>query len=126
MSIRCRLPWNPAKRPDRFTRPPLPEWLDPNRWMLGASYSLKCSYNYWTKMYWAMPPWLSDDQIDEIRDIYENAEPGYHVDHIVPLKSPLVCGLHVPWNLETIPDKANLHKSNDMWPDHPNEPMRLF
>jgi hypothetical protein len=44
---------------------------------------------------------------------------SWHVDHIVPLKSELVCGLHCEANLQVIPGKANLVKSNSWWPDMP-------
>lgn len=43
----------------------------------------------------------------------------WHVDHIVPLNSPLVCGLHVHTNLQVIPASTNMDKRNLSWPDKP-------
>lgn len=43
----------------------------------------------------------------------------WHVDHIVPLKSKIVCGLHCEANLRVIPGAANMLKSNRHWPDMP-------
>lgn len=43
----------------------------------------------------------------------------WQVDHIVPLRSELVCGLHVENNLAVIPAVTNIGKSNRHWPDMP-------
>lgn len=67
----------------------------------------------------ATPPWLTDKQIKEMRDMYIEAikrtkETGikYHVDHIIPLQGKMVRGLHVPWNLQIITALKNLSKGN--------------
>ena len=55
---------------------------------------------------------------DKIVAIYEYARSlGYHVDHIVPLNSEVVCGLHVEHNLTVLPPQDNIKKSNrfDPW-----------
>jgi len=43
----------------------------------------------------------------------------WNVDHIVPLRSKLVCGLHNEHNLAVIPSIDNSRKSNKYWPDMP-------
>lgn len=45
----------------------------------------------------------------------------WHVDHIVPLKSKLVCGLHSHTNIRVIPAALNKSKSNRYWPDMPTQ-----
>lgn len=67
----------------------------------------------------ATPPWLTRKQKTEIRRLYEIAitmtkttGEQYVVDHIIPLRSDVVCGLHVPWNLRVITQEENLAKSN--------------
>lgn len=71
----------------------------------------------------AIPKWASDSGI---KAIYKQASEiskltgiKHHVDHIVPLKSKLVCGLHVENNLQVLEAKENFAKSNLFWPDMP-------
>jgi hypothetical protein len=64
----------------------------------------------------AEPKWVNKS---DIVVIYTEAEARtketgilHHVDHVVPLKHPSICGLHVPWNLQVITATENLKKSN--------------
>lgn len=65
----------------------------------------------------ATPPWAC---IESIKRVYAQAHAaGKVVDHIVPLRSKLVCGLHVPANLQLLPLIENSAKGNRHWPDMP-------
>jgi hypothetical protein len=65
----------------------------------------------------ATPEWAD---LKKIESIYEEAaRDGLSVDHIVPLKSKLVCGLHVQENLQLLPLAENIKKGNRWWPDMP-------
>ena len=58
----------------------------------------------------ATPQWVNRDDIVAIYS--EAVASGLTVDHIVPLKHPLVCGLHVPWNLQLLTHSENASKGN--------------
>ena len=67
----------------------------------------------------AMPNWLTDDDLIELKNMYKESkritnETGvmHHVDHIFPLKGEDSCGLHVPWNLRVITETDNISKGN--------------
>jgi hypothetical protein len=69
----------------------------------------------------ATPRWITAEQKLDMRKLYLHAQKltamtgeRYVVDHIVPLISPEVCGLHVPWNLRVITQDENLKKSNKL------------
>lgn len=80
---------------------------------------LACSSKYRSCKINATPTWLTEDHYSEILDfyiickmfrIYTGVE--YHVDHIIPLRGSLVCGLHVPWNLQILTSTENISKNN--------------
>lgn len=73
----------------------------------------------------ATPKWLTRKQKEEIKQLYliavtmtKTTGERYVVDHIVPLISDEVCGLHVPWNLRVITQEENLKKSNKLLANH--------
>ena len=58
----------------------------------------------------ALVPWAD---LEKISEIYSEARKlGMHVDHIIPLKHELVCGLHNEFNLQLLPPNENMAKSN--------------
>jgi hypothetical protein len=57
----------------------------------------------------AIPSWAS---LEEIAKLYSQRKVDEHVDHIYPLQSSWVCGLHVKENLQILSADENLSKSN--------------
>lgn len=72
----------------------------------------------------AFPLWARTGEIkNKIDAIYKEAKDlelfhgiAYHVDHIVPLQSNFVCGLHVPANLQPLVGSENFSKNNSFTP----------
>ena len=99
---------------------------DKQRWKSAHKSKNKDYYNTLTSLRKrrhkdATPPWLTIEQKHDIRNLYQTAMDmtritgeRYVVDHIVPLLSNEVCGLHVPWNLRVITQTENLLKSNKL------------
>jgi 5-methylcytosine-specific restriction endonuclease McrA len=74
----------------------------------------------------ACPPWVlaSSELCGMMEDVYQQAqeltkETGvmHHVDHIIPIQGPNVCGLHVPWNLQVLTASENCSKQNKVLED---------
>lgn len=66
----------------------------------------------------AQPSWANKDKIQFFYEMSAHISKisgiKHHVDHIVPLQSPLVCGLHCEYNLQVIPASENVRKSNKL------------
>lgn len=68
----------------------------------------------------AVPSWAN---LNAIKHIYRECERltketgiQHHVDHIYPLQSPYMCGLHVEANLQILTSEENHKKYNNSWP----------
>ncbi len=64
----------------------------------------------------ACPAWVDKESLEPVyqraRDMSRQTGVAYHVDHIVPINNPVVCGLHVPWNLQILTAEENIRKGN--------------
>ena len=96
-------------------------WQERNPWKV-----LAVVRRYQAKKLNATPKWANQFFIEEAYDLAARRSAikcggiaKWHVDHIVPLQHPLVCGLHVEHNLQVIPALQNHRKSNRYWPDMP-------
>ena len=92
------------------------EWCERN-----PSIVREHSRRYQAKKRGATPPWLTAIHKAQIQEMYDIAvalevQTGmpYHVDHIHPLQGETCCGLHVPWNLQVLPRRENIAKSNKL------------
>ena len=60
----------------------------------------------------ATPPWVDREALKAVYKEARSLGKNFEVDHIVPLKHPRVCGLHVPWNLQVLSVSENRRKHN--------------
>ena len=70
----------------------------------------------------ATPPWYDTKLTQAVyKESFRRKAEGIDssVDHIVPLQSKIVCGLHVAWNMRIVTKSENSAKGNRMWPDMP-------
>lgn len=106
--------WNNANR-ERIARVGA-SWVRKNRDKVSASWA-----RYHAAKLRAIPKWANQFVIGEAYHLAKLRTKilGYpwHVDHIVPLISKKVCGLHVENNLQVIPGSLNMSKGNRTWPD---------
>ena len=57
----------------------------------------------------ATPPWVSARELEAVYILAGLL--GLTVDHIIPIRGKVVCGLHVPWNMQLLPVSENSRKS---------------
>lgn len=86
-------------------------WKRNNRAKCNASLA-----SYKAKKLQATPAWANTFFIEEIYDLAQRRTEAtgieWQVDHIIPLNSKTVCGLHVEDNLQVIPAVLNRKKGN--------------
>lgn len=86
--------------------------------LLGAHQWIRRRYGLTRKQRVAIatPPWADRRVMDALREEARRltAETGvkHELDHIYPICSDTICGLHVPANLRIVTAAINLAKSN--------------
>ena len=89
----------------------------------GRLYSLNATVKRNAVKKRAFPKWADEVKIKEIyaecQKINDCTSIEHEVDHIVPLQSDYVCGLHWEGNLQIITGFDNRVKLNRYWPDMP-------
>jgi 5-methylcytosine-specific restriction endonuclease McrA len=106
--LQCRADIDRQKRDPNFKRVRVFEPNDPGT---AAAHGA----NYRTAKIQRLARWAS---LAEIKRIYGEARRlGLVVDHVIPLKGRLVCGLHVENNLQLLTHEENSRKGNRFNPE---------
>ncbi len=95
---------NSVERLIELLGPHPPRHLDP-------ANDLRCAC-YHLSVIQATPAWADKAGLNAVYRKARAAGPEWHVDHVIPLSHPRVCGLHVPENLRIVPAAHNMTKSN--------------
>ena len=94
------------------------QWMSDNREVMRAHGQFRAALK---KL--AVPVWADKEKMKEFyvraRDLEKITGMSHHVDHIVPLNSRIVCGLHCEANLQVLTAAENISKGNRVWPDMP-------
>lgn len=114
-----------AANPEKFREISRADWQKHNAKRKAAKHAYRAAHPdlgahhcrlRQTRKQQATPAWAD---LNAIKAIYRRAaeltkQTGerWHVDHEIPLKHSLVCGLHVPANLRVIPGAENQSKGN--------------
>lgn len=94
------------------------DWYRRNPHMVRARDARHRARRYAATVAWGCPDKITE-MYAEARRLTSLTGIRHHVDHIVPLKSAIVCGLHWEGNLQVLPIAANSAKGNRWWPDMP-------
>jgi hypothetical protein len=72
----------------------------------------------------AIPGWFNEAEVKKVykqcRELTTLTGIEHELDHIVPLVSPYVCGLHWHGNMQILTKTENRRKNNNYWPDMPD------
>jgi hypothetical protein len=70
----------------------------------------------------ATPEWANLEDMamwQDVANVLSRSGVPFEVDHIVPIVSDKVCGLHWEGNMQVLPRYINIAKQNRYWPDMP-------
>lgn len=89
----------------------LKQWRPKNRAAVNAQHAYRR-----VRLINATPPWIDRAQIKAVyykaEDLSQRYGVPFVVDHIIPIVSDTVCGLHCWHNLQILDEQLNLQKSN--------------